>query len=1231
MKCQSCQNEIPQAVLELKPKNCLFCGASLHLEKQDKFEGQKLISESLWYKEAFHTFPSVLAHEYWRLYDLFNKNQTFGAILQLKDLFEVLIKFPILLNSAFIYGKKEGRSDFENKLLISLLEKPLSLGDWESIGRTMIKNQIAHPSFQDILSDIVRLFSKQSLTNWRNTHIGHGALRFEIDDEFIHEITSILLVLKKHFQTFETTYRNLTIYYENKENEKVIFVGKDLARGQEISHKHLRAEYRDYHQEVYPYLIIESGKLYFFDSYHSKKQSTDIINYPEGYKSRIVNQNFKSLFSVLSKQNQEKQFIHSIEDITYTVEEEEIMNKIQLIDDYYQQTYLIDWLKNSLAKHEKGVFLLQMERGLGKSTFSRALDPHSLHRINLSPYSVSVRGYYINDTYKYKMDHFVQEINDLLRKNDHNQLYLKGKVKFVDQHAKDLKENFAKVLNFYHEEYKKHFHTEKLIVIIDGLDEIPMTNESISILDFIPNSDQLNNGVYLMLTCRTNSEMFHIKDRISDIEVDEKLTLSRQSRENKNLLSDFMVNKMDIKEKHLIEIILEKTDYRFIYLKAFKEMIKTNPSILNDLPEGKINIHFFLDFLKDSYGEKYFKGIIRILTILATSFSPLTIKELSYLYGEEHVSFKFLAYMIDIRGFIKMERSYRGNVFTIGHIDLQNYLINEYSSTIIDLIQEWSEGAQLIQIDQIDHKNDGEMYLLSSIIDYVEHYLPSVTDFTKDDTFAKKLLKILDKLISAEWSELKINRMISMATSSIKIYEKMKIESKNTDLILMGYQEALNKRGLAHIDIYHFKEALSDLKKSQDLYKLRDKHHIDLNDQAKSLLRIGYVLFLSKEPLKALSYLNQCVTIQKDLVDTNQIYDKNELAKSLMIRAITHSALHDFNNSIDDFKQCIEIRRYLIKNRELSDVYDLGRALYNRGSTYTQLGEFELAINDYRECLAQQEHLIEEGNFIFESDYPGVLLMMAECQFHYVEYDRARLYVTKSINLYKDLMIKGKLKNKDSFYEALLLAAKIEMKHGYLEKALPLVNECMDLVNKSFDEMANSGLNHEHILASSRLLRSSIYIEQCLFDLALKDLDICITSYQRFQISRQLSICYLKKSLVKAMLNEHKKSMQYIEKAISIQKEMQIEDLLPVSLYNQAVLDEANLDKALSESIRILTRISFEKREKYMLKSCFYKCLLLKQNTSTLTLEQMERKKELSKELHIKNVQVLDTEIIHYY
>ncbi|NGY80459.1 hypothetical protein F6Y02_41575 (plasmid) [Bacillus megaterium] len=62
--------------------------------------------EIMWNTASFELFPSIIAHEYWRLHTLFKEKQFYGAMLQLKDVFEVIIKFPCLILIGEIYQKK---------------------------------------------------------------------------------------------------------------------------------------------------------------------------------------------------------------------------------------------------------------------------------------------------------------------------------------------------------------------------------------------------------------------------------------------------------------------------------------------------------------------------------------------------------------------------------------------------------------------------------------------------------------------------------------------------------------------------------------------------------------------------------------------------------------------------------------------------------------------------------------------------------------------------------------------------------------------------------------------------------------------------------------------------------------------------------------------------------------------------------------------------------------------
>jgi len=51
---------------------------------------------------------------------------------------------------------------------------------------------------------------------------------------------------------------------------------------------------------------------------------------------------------------------------------------------------MLNWLKESIEKHDKGVLLLNADQGTGKSTFSYALDELGAHKLTIT----SAIGFY---------------------------------------------------------------------------------------------------------------------------------------------------------------------------------------------------------------------------------------------------------------------------------------------------------------------------------------------------------------------------------------------------------------------------------------------------------------------------------------------------------------------------------------------------------------------------------------------------------------------------------------------------------------------------------------------------------------------------------------------------------------------------------------------------------------------------------------------------------------------
>ena len=100
-------------------------------------------------------FPFFIAHEYHRFYELLEKGQLFGAFFEMKDVLEVLLKFPILVGTAYIESKREPEEG--KRCLETLIAHPLSLGQWAAYGndlRKILQKDEAAPLFVYTMSQV---------------------------------------------------------------------------------------------------------------------------------------------------------------------------------------------------------------------------------------------------------------------------------------------------------------------------------------------------------------------------------------------------------------------------------------------------------------------------------------------------------------------------------------------------------------------------------------------------------------------------------------------------------------------------------------------------------------------------------------------------------------------------------------------------------------------------------------------------------------------------------------------------------------------------------------------------------------------------------------------------------------------------------------------------------------------------------------------------------------------
>jgi hypothetical protein len=106
-----------------------------------------------------------------------------------------------------------------------------------------------------------------------------------------------------------------------------------------------------------------------------------------------------------------------------------------------------------------------------------------------------------------------------------------------------------------------------------------------------------------------------------------------------------------------VNAVIEKGDYRFLYVKALRELLKSGSFDLDEINNANI-LERYLQVLEQKYGSgKHFREIKRLLLISAVLDEPATIEELSYLYNFESADLVFAGYIADLKGLLRMDRA----------------------------------------------------------------------------------------------------------------------------------------------------------------------------------------------------------------------------------------------------------------------------------------------------------------------------------------------------------------------------------------------------------------------------------------------------------------------------------------------------------------------------------------------------------------------------------------------
>ena len=637
--------------------------------------------ESLWIDETIY-IPTILATEYNRLRRLLLDNQIMGGIFELKDVVELSIKLPVILAMAISLNDETNRlSITKSRAFGLLLSGSLSLGHWVNIAKKLLDESFLSSSIKKILSNTLEYLTvdnkqKESINvvAWRNKRIGHGAFSEELNDEIREEIYDILRSLKHVFESNSDLFEDYKIY-QNSANVMKLLELTDIESENSIDE--LLVKFNDQFISLRPFLIVIGNRIYLYDSFLDGKK-VGYLDYVHADKISIVVDEITNIYKDLNQKN----IILSLGNVNGLVlEEDEVSYLTSNMRDLIKPDYIINQIKSWIDTYSKGIFKLQMDSGMGKSTIVKMLDPflkESLGKKHIDIPGVSVRCFYINNTYSAKLTFFRDSIRKDFYKTDN------GKVFKGDDISFNTKEEFAKFLNQFIEYYKQLSYSgydvnTKLLLIIDALDESFQNNKS-EILSVIPDSELLYDDIYIIVTYRTDNMLeYLVRSEVACISFTDSLIVSADNYNNQELVVQYILKFIPHISKHDSSIIQSIAIASTTFLRA--NILRYIPSIIKHrtiLYDSDVFQSYF-DKLHFLYSDKYYEKVKNIVILLSLGEIPLSLKQMSVVLDETLDDFQILCILDDLGPILSKVHTSLGVTYSIKHIEIKRFILNYFS------------------------------------------------------------------------------------------------------------------------------------------------------------------------------------------------------------------------------------------------------------------------------------------------------------------------------------------------------------------------------------------------------------------------------------------------------------------------------------------------------------------------------------------------------------------------
>ena len=996
MKCYKCG-----AIIQKGSIFCCKCGERVTVDLSGKHWLMAVAEdESNWIQDT-DKWPSIIAYEYYRLRELCRKKQAYGVLINLKDNFEAVLKFEVLLGFAWADNNNSLEDNIRQKV-VSLITTPnLTMGAWLELGQTLIS------SFGNILPDeiplkILRdLYNKSGIVGWRNKRIGHGAMELEDDVAFQNDIKDKILILKSIHEKLAQYYLNQRLFIDDDSDTagmRTYLQGAQMARGLEREGL-VSCSINDATTiAVDPYIIIRKHEtrgmgVYFFDNQKTKTLSS-FLAYSEGSNKNESIAYFENLRSYLDKGQIELTIESDDQDVEEAEERE--LEVLQMSHSFVKPEYLLRWIRTVMEENGSGIFLLKMNRGMGKSVFTDMLNRLNSKIANSISKDLDVRTYHYSRTQLVHEDDVRRRIELLwARQYDGGFWERCPRISDIESGGKTPSEAFARFLEIVREHSRRKRDKDSVLMILDGLDEISHDE----LWNMIPDKSMLGEGVYILLTSRDPSKEelpADIINHLNGIHPTTELTVSYESEDNKKFLREYIQRTGIDLEPNNMERIIRYSDYCVLYLGVLCKLMESGLTI-EDLPKAKMIITTYLDALGNRYGEKESIRIREILAILSTlgEMERLSISEIAGFSTFGRVTLEFIGMLRDLAPLLKIERSEDGNKYRIANPGLAAEIaerITEKKEVILELIK--------LGTDQIREGFPVE-YVKSEII--ISHIVDLAMQISaeKDDcfdilgsSFKNDYCRFIKAVRETDMKSPGAERLPLYLMQGLKYFKMLDRKQGNYD----SEYDTIYKYALYLRDHNMHNQALQVF---DELIGLFDGINVELR-------RMGNIRFFQACLLYKINKVTEAENLHKEAIDiwlscvqNNNTTDVNNLARSYNTLAFFYYRMMRFDDADKYYLKALELCESKRDGDEESrKIY--AQILNNAALLKLKLGDPDTAGDYHVRAMSIREELAKNGS-------GSALGWLAQSYLNYARYlfdqkgdsKTAKEYFEKANNIYK--------------------------------------------------------------------------------------------------------------------------------------------------------------------------------------------------------------------------------------